>query len=224
MTVRVLLQLATSGSLLSLVLPENGLWAGLAFGYHIASRLAYVAGIGIALTQQQRHQVFTRRDGVEGGFRRFRRFAAILMSNDALSFVLLSAATRDTIGPGAPVLALAMAGLLLIVVGVSIRLWAAKQLGDAAYYWYNFFTAVDSVEPERRGPYRFFKDPMYTLGYFHTYGIALFCASWPGLIAAVFDQAAILIFHRVVERPHFELLTKAAPRSLGRLPSEDVRE
>ena len=196
-------------------LQDNGLWAGLAIGYHVASRLAYVFGIGLALTKQERHQVFTRRDGVEAGFRRFRRFSAILMSNDALSFVLLCAATQETIGPVVPTLALMTAGLLLIAVGLWIRLWAAKQLGDAAYYWYNFFTPVKHVERERLGPYRFLNDPMYTVGYFHTYGIALLCASWPGLIAGVFDQAAILAFHRFVEKPHFERLSTAPLAVVG---------
>ena len=54
-------------------------------GYHIASRLAYVIGVGLALRRQERHQVFTRNGGVEAGFRRFRRIAATLMNNDALS-------------------------------------------------------------------------------------------------------------------------------------------
>ena len=185
-------------------------WGGLAFAYHVASRAGYVVGVGYALTQQSRHQRLTRRFGLDGGFRRFRRFASLLMSNDALSFVLLGAATRDTLPSVVPAIALVVAGAVLIAVGVTIRLWANKLLGPAAYYWYNFFAPDDQLVPERLGPYRFLKNPMYTLGYAHTYGIALVCASWPALVAAVIDQAAILIFFAVVEKPHFKLMTKAS--------------
>ena len=188
------------------------MWAGLALGYHLASRVAYVFGVGVALTQQQRYQFFTRRDGVEAGFRRFRRVAATLMNNDGVSFVLLCVVTRQTILPAVPVTVLVAGGVLLVALGVSVKLWAATRLGYAASYWPNFFTAVHPVAPERPGPYRFLKNPMYTLGYLHVYGVALLCVSLPGLIAAAFDQAAILVFNRIVEKPHFELLTKTASR------------
>jgi len=191
------------------------MWACLTLGYHLASRLAYVFGVGAALTQQQRHQFFTRRDGVEAGFRRFRRVAATLMNNDGVSFVLLCVVTRQTIGPAVPVTVLVMGGVLFVALGVSIKLWAAMRLGYGAYYWHNFFAATDPVVPEPPGPYRFLKNPMYSLGYLHVYGVALFFASLPGLIAAVFDQAAILVFYRIVEKPHFDLLTKTATRQQG---------
>ena len=52
------------------------------------------------------------------------------------------------------------------------------------------------------GPYRWFRNPMYTVGYAHAYGFALAFLSWPGLLAALCDQVAILVFHLAVERPH----------------------
>ncbi len=188
------------------------MWAGLIFGYHLASRLAYVIGVGVALTQQERHQRFTRGAGVEAGFRRFRRIAAILMNNDGVSFVLLCVVTRQTVHLGLPPKVLLAVGVPLILLGVSTKLWAAARLGYAAYYWHNFFAAGDPVAPNPPGPYRFLKNPMYTVGYLQTYGLALIFGSWPGLIAAVFDQAAILIFHRWVEKPHFDRLTNRTSR------------
>ena len=174
-------------------------------GYHLASRLAYVIGVGVALRQQERHQVFTRRAGVEAGFRSFRRIAATLMNNDALSFVLLCVVTRHTgLRAAPPLLAV---GVMLILFGVSIKVWAARRLGSAAYFWHNFFGADDPVAPDPPGPYRFLKNPMYTLGYLQTYGLALALGSLPALIVAAFDQTAILIFYHLVEKPHFESLT-----------------
>ena len=188
------------------------MWAGLALGYHVASRLAYVVGVGVALTRQQRQQAFTRHNGPEAGFLQFRRVAATLMNNDAVSFVLLSVVTRQTLRLPVPGTVVVAGGVLLIAIGAFIKIWAARCLGPEAYYWHNFFAVGDPVVPELSGPYRFLKNPMYTLGYLHAYGVALLCGSLPGLIAAGFDHAAILVFHHLVEKPHFELLTTVAPR------------
>lgn len=184
-------------------------WGALALGYHIASRFAYVVGVGIALTRQDREQLFTRRDGVEAGFRRFRRMASTVMNNDGASFVLLCLVTRQSL-PIAPVV-LVSVGTFLILLGVATKLWAAARLGYDAYYWRNFFAPGPLVAPNPPGPYRYFKNPMYTVGNLHMYGVAMVVGSLPGLIAAAFDQAAIMTFYRVVEKPHFEALAREEP-------------
>ena len=51
---------------------------------------------------------------------------------------------------------------------------------------------------------------MYTIGYLPTYGLALILRSFPGLIAAVFSQAAILSFYFLVEKPHFRRLHRSS--------------
>src|SRR5947209_160234 len=48
-------------------------WTVLTLAYHLASRLAYVLYVGLALRRQERTGYFTRRYGPEEGFRRFRR-------------------------------------------------------------------------------------------------------------------------------------------------------
>src|ERR1051325_5449318 len=60
--------------------------------------------------------------------------------------------------------------------------------------------------PAIAGPYRWLRNPMYTVGYVQTYGLALLVASLPGLVAAVFSQGAIVAFYRLVERPHYQRL------------------
>src|SRR2546427_9299514 len=70
-------------------------WTALALAYHLASRLAYVLYVGLALRRQERTGYFTRRYGPEEGFRRFRRAAAILMSSDAGRFVVLCLVRRN---------------------------------------------------------------------------------------------------------------------------------
>lgn len=181
-------------------------WIALAIGYHVVSRLAYVVGVGVALIRQDRDQIFTKVRGAEAGFQRFKRRAAFVMNNDAVSFVVLALVTRGTLPWELPAWLLIGGGLAGIALGIGVKLWAAARLGSAAYYWHNFFVPVRPVALDPPGPYRYLDNPMYTVGYLHAYGFALLMGSGIGLLAAAFDQAAILVFHQVVEKPHFVLL------------------
>jgi protein-S-isoprenylcysteine O-methyltransferase Ste14 len=179
------------------------MWAMIALGYHVASRLAYAVGVGVAITQQKRHQYFTRGVGVEAGYRRFRRLAAIVMTNDALSLIVLCLVTRDTLETSLPRSALVGVGLVCIALGAGTKLWAAATLGSGGYHWQDVFDPSAAALGPARGPYRLLRNPMYTIGYLHAYGFALVTGSWLGLLAAGFDQVAIIVFHQLVEKPHF---------------------
>jgi protein-S-isoprenylcysteine O-methyltransferase Ste14 len=178
--------------------------------YAIVSRLAYVVGVGVMLTKQDRHQAFTRTAGVEAGFRRFKGIASWLMYNDGAALILVSAVTRHTIPAGPRPWLMMVAGLMLVIVGIGTKAWAASRLGADAYYWKNFFDNAPHVVMKKPGPYRFFKNPMYTLGNLHMYGWALMMASLPGLLASAFAQAALMVFHATVEKPHFSRLTRSS--------------
>lgn len=178
---------------------------------HLLSRLAYAVGVGWALRQEERRQLFSRGRSAEAGFRLFRRLASIVMNTDAVSFVAFCLVTRGALD--VPRAVLIPAGLLLVTAGVGIKLWAARSLDPRAYYWYDFFVPESARPPDPPGPYRYVANPMYTLGYLHAYGFALMCGSGWGLGAAVFDQAAILAFARLVERPHVRRLFADAARS-----------
>ncbi len=188
------------------------IWIALA--YHLASRLAYVLYVGLTLNRQDRTAYLTRRHGAEEGFRRFRRVAAFVMANDAVSFGLLCLVSANTLTVGLSRGLEITVGAVLALVGVATKIWAAATLGDG-YYWRNFFTPTDRVVPKAAGPYRWLKNPMYTVGYLPVYGLALATASAFGLVAALFDQCAILLFYHLVEKPHFERWRQP--------PSEPVR-
>ncbi|MFN2570239.1 MAG: PEMT/PEM2 methyltransferase family protein [Gemmatimonadales bacterium] len=166
------------------------------FGYAILSRVAYVSFVGWSL----------RRETQAVDFPVFRRRAAFVMNHDAVAFILLCVATRNTWTPPLRSAVSFTAGAVLAVVGLGIKLWAARTLGAKAYYWYNFFDPDDAGGPVTSGPYRFVNNPMYTVGYLQTYGLALICRSWPALIAAAFSHLAILAFYLFIEKPHFQRL------------------
>lgn len=172
------------------------------FAYAILSRLAYVLFVGWTLRREEGA-------GAEA-FRRFRRRAAWVMNHDAFAFILLCVLTRNTwTVPLSPVLT-AGVGAALVIVGLGIKLWAARTLGSDAYYWHNFFDPDQAIGPVASGPYRFTSNPMYTIGYLQTYGLALMLRSFPGIIAAGFSQVAILAFYYLIEKPHFQRLYRSS--------------
>lgn len=168
-------------------------------------------GVGTILFRQDRTGWFTRRYGVEGGYQRFRRIASTIMNLDGVLFVAVCILTRGTLGTPWPVALRIAIGLVAILVGSGVKLWARRTLGPDAYYWRNFFAPEEHREGPPTGPYKYLDNPMYTLGYLPTYGLALVFDSAAGLLLAAFMQAAVLVFYRVVERPHFEELSRRGP-------------
>ena len=161
------------------------------------SRLAYVLFVGITLNREKREA---------SEFRRFRRVASIVMNNDAAAFILLCVLTRNTLALPVSTTVSVITGAALVLVGLGTKLWAARTLGSDAYFWHNFFDPANARGPVATGPYRYVSNPMYTIGYLQTYGLALITRSLPGMIAAGFAHAAIITFYRIVEKPHFEQL------------------
>jgi len=180
------------------------------FTYAILSRMAYVLFVGGALRREEKDGLYTRRFGRAEGFRRFRRTAALIINHDALAFVVLCIATRNTWHLALSPIATVAVGSGLVIIGLGTKLWAARTLGIDAYYWHNFFDPDAAIGPVSTGPYRFISSPMYTIGYLQTYGLALIVRSLPGLIAAGFLQATILTFHYFIEKPHFERLHRSS--------------
>lgn len=182
------------------------IWA--VFAGHLLARLAYVGYVWISLVRQQSDSWWTRRWGLAGGFRRFRRGASIVMAVDAITFIAVSVVGWGTLPTLVPRAAAIAAGAVLVFVGLGTKLWAAATLGGQAYYWYNFFASGATTTRAKTGPYRYLKNPMYTVGYLQTYGLALVTGSLAGLIAAVCDQVGILVFLWRVESTHFERVSR----------------
>jgi protein-S-isoprenylcysteine O-methyltransferase Ste14 len=172
--------------------------------------MAYVLFVGTVLRTEDRTGMYTMRFGRAEAFRRFRRTASIVMNHDAFAFVVLCVVTRNTWR-----LPLAWgvtfgSGAALAIIGLGIKLWAARTLGSDAYYWHNFFDPDEAIGPVSSGPYRFLSSPMYTVGYLQTYGLALMLRSFPGVIVAGFLQVSILIFYFLIEKPHFQRLHRSS--------------
>lgn len=176
------------------------------FAFFLAARAAYAGGVGWLLRRQWHERYFTAGLGVEGGYHRFKRIASWLMNVDGAAFVALALVTAGSLDAPLPAWLRMAFGAVLCVVGSGTKLWAAKLLGSHGYHWRNFFAPNLEHEVTSEGPYRWFRNPMYTVGYLQTWGLALLLDSWPALVGAAFAQAAIMTFYFTVEKPHFEQL------------------
>ena len=179
-----------------------------ALAFALASRAAYVGYVGVVLRRQDRDGAYTRKFGPEPAYRRFRAVATLLMNNDAVAIALACWAGRGTLEVPGPAWMPFAAGGALAAVGAGIKLWAARSLPDGAFTWRSFFVPPTESKWVATGPYRWLRNPMYTLGYLHAWGLALALRSVPGLIASGAANAAILLVQYTVERPHTERMRR----------------
>src|SRR6185436_18867368 len=110
-----------------------------------------------------------------------------LLFAQRLSFVgLLYATARAAAGPFG--LVLMSGGVLLLLVGVVVSIWATKVVGLDTYNYRDLFRGPRYMSVELRGPYAFLRNPMYGAGQLAAYGAALIALSPIGLVAAALNQ------------------------------------
>ncbi len=180
-----------------------------ALGYFSVARLAYVLTVSVCLRAQSRRLGLEPRDEAERRYGAFHQWALRLQNVDAIAFASLCVASAGTLPWTGWEWPARISGIVLIVVGTTTKAWAVRCLGLESYTWHDFFVPKEKFDPCRTGPYRWFSDPMYTVGYLQTYGIALLLGSWHGLAASIFAQASILLVNEFVEKPHFRRLCGA---------------
>lgn len=175
--------------------------------YFVTARLAYAATISIWLRSQSRRLGLESREQAERRYQSFHRWALRLQNLDGIAFASLCVASMSMLPWDAwSSWSVRIVGAALVVVGMATKGWAVRCLGVQSYTWHDFFVPKEKFDACRSGPYRWCSDPMYTVGYVQSYGIALALGSWPGFVAALFAQGAILLVNEFVEKPHFRRL------------------
>jgi protein-S-isoprenylcysteine O-methyltransferase Ste14 len=174
----------------------------LAIAWFAVSRLIYMGYSAFTLRHAPRPEDGMSREARDAAWRRFSKRVSWLMDNDAVAICTLVVATSGTLDVGMRWPVAIAVGVALCAVGVSVKFWAGAHLPEGSYHWRDFFVP-EETHFSASGPYRFFANPMYTLGYAHAYGVALAWLSFPGLLAAAFAQATILALNAFVEQPHF---------------------
>jgi isoprenylcysteine carboxyl methyltransferase (ICMT) family protein YpbQ len=174
------------------------------FAAFLASRGAYVVFTALALRAQDEREWWTRRWGPEGGYRLFKRSCSVLMNNDAVACILVCWSSRGTLSCSLPPALRIGLGVAVALLGIGVKAWAVRTLGKGSYFWRSFFIPPEASKWVASGPYRWFENPMYTIGYFPAYGLAVVLDSVPGLIAALVAQTLMLLLNVWAEKPHTE--------------------
>jgi hypothetical protein len=105
------------------------------------------------------------------------------------------------------------AGALVALLGGGIKLWSTYVTSLDTYYYNDMFTGrAHGLDGELvlHGPYRWFKNPMYSVGNLQGYGSALMAFSWQGLVVSGIFHASLYGFYFLLERP-FVKRAYAAP-------------
>jgi protein-S-isoprenylcysteine O-methyltransferase Ste14 len=108
----------------------------------------------------------------------------------AVSMVFSTVAFAFGLGGYLPLWTLPI-GVVLAVLGLSIRGWALRTLG-------RFFTMPITIAEDhqivRRGPYRWIRHPSYTGGFLTALAMPLLLGSWPGLLVTLAACSAVYVY------------------------------
>jgi len=185
---------------------------------YVVARLAYVGYIGYWLRAQDRHGALTARWGADAR-ERFARRGSWLMNVDGAVLGIATGKHAGELTRDREVLF--VVGVAFVAFGIAVTIASARALGMRAWLWEDFFEP-SPTPPAPRGIYRWVDDPKYVLGYAHAYGWALMCFSATGLVLSLFAHSAILLYNRVVERPHYlRLKSRVSPASSLREAAAD---
>jgi Phospholipid methyltransferase len=93
-------------------------------------------------------------------------------------------------------------GWAMMIGATIINVWATMIIGIDVYYYKDMFVSRPLGNFEVKGPFRYFSNPMYGIGQFNGYGLALISGSLWGLLATLLNQVVMYIFYFLFEKPH----------------------
>lgn len=154
----------------------------------------------------------------------FRRVVDLILMCDFVSYSLFAIACGGRpAGEGvAMTVARWVAGIILVLFNLWVKLDAHRVVKDYAWYWGDFFYLIDQ-ELTFDGVFEMAPHPMYSVGYAGYYGISLMAASYKVLFISILAHAAQFAFLALVENPHIEK-TYNSPAPRKRLPKDTSRE
>ena len=181
-------------------------WGGLehsrirpwAIGYAAVVWLVYYGGLSLVLGTRVRRWAIARW-GEDNARRGFNAMLGIVFLHQALAQGAVIDCWADS-----PGWLMRSAAIALILFGFGIKFWATYASSLDIYYYNDMFTGravTINGEAFAKGPFRWFKNPMYGVGNLQAYGSALLVASWPGLIVGGIYHASLYVFYYAFERP-----------------------
>ncbi len=172
--------------------------------YFVISLAFYIGFITLVLRKKGYRLWLIKKYGAEKGFLIYEAILGFIFFNcgSALGYVAVS--TSGVLFNYINKELLTVIAIILFVIGVTVKLWAAKVVSIDIYYWKDMFLGKKICKFVVSGPYKYLSNPMYGAGQLQIYGTALFYGSIPGLIAAVLYQSSVFSFHFAVEKPFID--------------------
>lgn len=180
--------------------------------YYVSHALVFRFGI---------HRALRKRFGDEKAYGIYSVVLGVVYFNIVWSQVPFLAAAGGTLDLNLSSSNVLAASVLLAVVPFSVKIWATLHLGLDSYFYRDMFLEQPGDAPVTSGPYAFFTDPMYSVGYCQVYAAPLFARSFEGLVVGVLMHASIWLFHLVVERPFVRKMYGGAS-DLGVRPASQI--
>ena len=142
--------------------------------------------------------------GEKRGYDLYEFFTGMSFFHRSSSFVLL---VQFTMWDGLQFLKeyagiLSLVSYVFTIIGLVINTWSFLLIKRETYYYLDMYYGRFLVPFKRVGPYKWFKNPMYSIGQLPAYGIAVAVGSLPGLILTIGNQICSYLFYYLFELPH----------------------
>jgi protein-S-isoprenylcysteine O-methyltransferase Ste14 len=184
---------------LSHVLISRAAWR-LTVPYFLVTLVFYYGGNAAILRSTIAARAIARL-GEERAFRAYETLAGLMFLNQGLGVGCMAALHLRGWEQEVPGPVFLAAGAALFAVGLVVKLWATLTVGVDVYFFRDMFLGRPLAPVCDGGPYRFLRNPMYSVGQLQGYGYALLFGSLPGVVAAAAGHLLIYAFYAVAERP-----------------------
>jgi protein-S-isoprenylcysteine O-methyltransferase Ste14 len=168
---------------------------------YFALTLAFYYGGNSLILASRAPERAVRRLGERRAWRAYESLLGLMFLNQGLGVGAMTALSLPGLGFLHPLPWLRGIGGLLLLAGISVKLWATWLVGVDTFYFKDLFLRRAGEELVKRGPYRMLSNPMYGVGQLQGYGYALVALSPLGLLASGIGQLLTYAVFFAVERP-----------------------
>ena len=178
--------------------PDN---SDLGISYFLFSEVLYLGFITIVLSKNGLRHWFIRKWGNEDdGYLTYEAILGFLFFHNGTSIGYIASASPDSLFHFTNKDFLLIIVSIMFIIGFAIKIFATKAVSIEIYYWKDMFLGKKVSDFVVAGPYKYFKNPMYGIGQFQAYAVAIWYDSKYGLIAAFLNQVLIFSFYFFVEK------------------------